>query len=89
MNSSGEIVDSYSPLETACEQLQQGGIISVKTYDGFITLCDALNSAAVAELRRRKQLQDKPVSVMVGGRSAELAGGAGGDFEEKREDSAG
>lgn len=71
MNSSGEIVDSYSPLETACEKLQQGGIISVKTYDGFITLCDALNSAAVAELRRRKQLQDKPVSVMV--RDLEIA----------------
>lgn len=65
MNSSGEIVDSYSPLETACEKLQQGGIISVKTYDGFITLCDALNSTAVAELRRRKAVLDKPVSVMV------------------------
>ncbi len=65
MNSSGEIVDSYSPLETACDKLQQGGIISVKTYDGFITLCDALNSSAVEELKRRKNVLDKPVSVMV------------------------
>ena len=71
MNSSGDIVDSYSPLETACEKLQQGGIISVKTYDGFITLCDALNRDAVAELRRRKNVLDKPVSVMV--RELEIA----------------
>ena len=65
MNPSGDIADSYSPLETACDKLQQGGIISVKTYDGFITLCDALNSDAVAELRRRKSVCGKPVSIMV------------------------
>ena len=65
MTRTGEIADSYSPLETACDKIQKGGIISVKTYDGFITLCDALNRDAVAELRRRKNVLDKPVSIMV------------------------
>ena len=64
MDKNGEIADSYSPLETACEALEKGKIISVKTYDGFITLCDGLNGDAIEELRKRKQLDAKPISLM-------------------------
>lgn len=64
MDRSGQIADSYAPLETACESLEKGGIISVKTYDGFVTICDALNDAAVSELRKRKQIPSKPISLM-------------------------
>lgn len=64
MDRSGSIVDSYSPLETACDSLQHGGILSVKANDGFITLCNALDNNAILELRRRKKLFNKPVSIM-------------------------
>lgn len=64
MDRSGSIVDSYSPLETACDSLQKGGILSVKANDGFITLCNALDNNAILELRRRKKLFNKPVSIM-------------------------
>lgn len=64
MDRSGSIADSYSPLETACEAIQNGGIISVKTNDGFITLCNGLDNDAITELRNRKKLFNKPVSIM-------------------------
>ena len=64
MNKDGSMLDSYLPLESAGEKLDAGGIIGVKTYDGFIVLCNALLPDSVREMRRRKNFAAKPVSMM-------------------------
>ena len=54
--------DAITQARTA---LAQGAILAVKGLGGYHLACDARNSSAVAELRRRKQRGDKPLAVMV------------------------
>jgi hydrogenase maturation protein HypF len=52
-------------IQRARRLLVEGGILAVKGLGGFHLACDATNSHAVDELRRRKLRVDKPFAVMV------------------------
>ena len=53
------------PLRVAALLLAEGSILAVKGLGGFHLACDAVNEEAVAELRRRKNREEKPLAVMV------------------------
>ncbi len=59
------------PLATAVAWLQAGRIVAIKGLGGYHLAVDAGNGAAVAELRRRKERDEKPFALMSAG-SAEV-----------------
>ncbi len=52
------------PVAATLHLLQAGRIVAIKGIGGFHLVCDAGNPAAVAELRQRKQREEKPLAVM-------------------------
>ncbi|GAB4530702.1 MAG: carbamoyltransferase HypF [Roseibium sp.] len=52
------------PVALAADLLKAGGIVAVKGLGGFQIAVDAGNEQAVAELRRRKHRQEKPLALM-------------------------
>lgn len=56
--------DGEAALQMARRYLSEGKILAVKGLGGFHLVCDAQNSGAVDELRRRKQRTDKPFALM-------------------------
>lgn len=55
------------PLLAAAQALRDGDIVAVKGLGGFHLMVDARDAEAVAELRRRKHRQEKPLAVMFPG----------------------
>jgi hydrogenase maturation protein HypF len=59
------ISDNLDTITAAISTLiTEGRIIAFKGIGGFHLACDAFNSAAISELRRRKQRESKPFAVM-------------------------
>jgi len=63
--------DSYKNLDDidlilreVSEQIASGKTVAIKGLGGYHLMCDALNSHAVGELRRKKQRDSKPFAVM-------------------------
>ena len=52
------------PIRQAARLIHEGHILAIKGLGGFHLACDALNTGAVFELRRRKYRVHKPFAVM-------------------------
>lgn len=56
---------SGDALAQAADMIRAGSVVAVKGLGGYHLACDALDEPAVAELRRRKGREEKPLAVMV------------------------
>ena len=58
------VAKDNNAVALAVDAIMNGSIIAVKGLGGFHLICDATNSEAVVELRKRKQRPLKPFAVM-------------------------
>ena len=64
LDGQGRPVASDDPLSSTVEALRRGLIVAVKGIGGYHLVCDARDDRAVAELRRRKHRDEKPLAIM-------------------------
>ena len=65
LGASGEtLATGAAALEGCASAIAGGGIAAVKGVGGYHLIVDACNDASVAELRRRKHREEKPLAVM-------------------------
>ena len=62
-----DLTQMDDPLMAAAQSIREGKIVAVKGLGGFHLVVDARDSTAVAELRRRKHREEKPLAVMFPG----------------------
>lgn len=60
----GEKVETGNPIQKTIELLKAGKIIAIKGLGGFHLAVDAENNNAVANLRRKKTREEKPLALM-------------------------
>lgn len=60
---SGHLITN-DPIEECAQLIASGKIIAIKGIGGFHLACNATRNAAVDELRRRKERDDKPLALM-------------------------
>jgi len=64
LDSEGRHTAAEDPVAATIELLRQGRIVAVKGIGGYHLAVDATNHAAVRELRRRKNRDEKPFALM-------------------------
>ena len=60
----GRPIASDDPMAGTVAALRRGGIMAVKGLGGYHLVCDARDDRTVAELRRRKHRDEKPLAIM-------------------------
>jgi hydrogenase maturation protein HypF len=65
LDAKGAPKETSDPLAAFEDRIRTGRIGAMKGLGGYHLVCDARNESAVAELRRRKHREEKPLAVMV------------------------
>jgi hydrogenase maturation protein HypF len=63
-DSHGQALDGKNPITHAAELIRQGCIVAIKGLGGFHLACNAVDAAAVSQLRERKRRYAKPFALM-------------------------
>ena len=60
-----EYIDNRKVIEKVKKLLKAGRIIAIKGLEGFYLACDGTNHKSIANLRQRKNIKSKPLSLMM------------------------
>lgn len=62
--SNGTIISADHPIENVANLIKEGNIIAIKNTSGYLLCCDANNTKAIKELRKRKNRPTKPFAIL-------------------------